>query len=356
MTKLDKLRNEMKSKGIEAVVIFDELNQKYLSDFAFTDGLLVISQQRAALITDFRYFEMAEKSASKEFEITMTENRKEFITAFFKDCGIKTVGFEGSYVPYSVYLNYKTSYPFLEFVDIGDMIEIIRQVKTEEEIEKMQKAQNITDKAFSHLLKVIIPDMTEQEVAAELEYAMRKEGATAFAFETIAVSGESSALPHGTPKGIKLRPGFLTMDFGAKFDGYCSDMTRTIVIGKADAEIKRLYNTVLRAQTEALNYLKEGVDCFEADKVARDIIDSIPEYKGSFGHSLGHSVGLFIHEKPGLSKRGAGRKLRVNEILTVEPGIYLYGKYGCRIEDMVAVKENGIYNFTHSTKELIEIL
>ncbi len=356
MTKLEKLRRELKENSIDAVIILDELNQKYLSDFAFTDGLLLISQARACMITDFRYFEMAEKSASAEFEILMPENRTDFITSFLKETEAKTVGFEGSFVPYAVYNRYKTSYPFVEFVDIKDMIEIVRQVKTEDEISKIQKAQNITDKAFTHLLNVITPNMTEQEVAAELEYAMRREGASAFAFETIAVSGTGSALPHGTPETVKLRTGFLTMDYGAKFDGYCSDMTRTIVIGKADDEIKSLYNTVLKAQTEAIQYLKEGADCGEADRIAREIIDSIPQYKGTFGHSLGHSVGLFIHESPRLARTAGGRKLRKNEILTVEPGIYLYGKYGCRIEDMVAIKENGVYNFTHSTKELIEIL
>ena len=198
--------------------------------------------------------------------------------------------------------------------------------------------------------------MTELDVAVELEYAMRKGGADSFAFETIAVSGDASALPHGTPRNVKLKKGFLTMDFGAKYQGYCADMTRTIVIGKADDEIKKLYNTVLKAQLSAIDYLKEGADCGEADKVARDIIDSVPEYKGAFGHSLGHSVGLFIHESPRLYSRGFGRKLNVGEILTVEPGIYLFGKYGCRIEDMVAIEKDGVHNFTHSTKDLIEIL
>ena len=230
----------------------------------------------------------------------------------------------------------------------------IRQIKDAEEIAKMQKAQDITDKAFAHILKVINRDMTELDVAVELEYAMRKNGAGAFAFDTISVSGDASALPHGTPRNVKLREGFLTMDFGAKFDGYCSDMTRTIVIGKADSEIKKIYNTVLSAQLAAIDYLRAGADCGEADKIARDIINV--DYDGKFGHSLGHSVGLFIHEKPGLSVRGFGRKLRVGEILTVEPGIYIFGKYGCRIEDMVAITDDGVHNFTHSTKELIEIL
>ena len=355
MTKLEKLRRELNERGIDAVVVLDELNQKYLSDFAFTDGLLLITKTEAHLITDFRYYEMAEKSACPEFKISMPEKRKDFIEGILRDNSVKILGFEGSFVPYSVYYSYKNNYPFVELVDIGDMIELIRQVKTEDEIKKMQLAQDITDKAFSHILSVINPNMTEQEVAAELEYSMRKNGASALAFDTIAVSGDASALPHGTPRNVKLKSGFLTMDYGAKYDGYCSDMTRTIVIGKADEDIKRLYNTVLRAQSEALQYLKEGADAGEADKVARDIIDACPEYKGAFGHSLGHSVGLFIHESPRVSKASFGRLLRKNEIVTVEPGIYLFGKYGCRIEDMVAIREGGIYNFTHSTKELIEI-
>ena len=195
--------------------------------------------------------------------------------------------------------------------------------------------------------------MTEIEVAAELEYAMRRAGADGLAFDTIAVSGDASALPHGTPRNVKLKNGFLTMDFGAKYQGYCSDMTRTIVIGKADEEIKKLYNTVLQAQLSALDYLKSGCDCGEADKIARDIIDV--DYKGLFGHSLGHAVGLFIHEAPGLSTRGFGNKLVTGNVVTVEPGIYLLGKYGCRIEDMVSITDNGIHNFTKSPKNLIEI-
>ena len=191
-------------------------------------------------------------------------------------------------------------------------------------------------------------------MALELEYAMRKLGADGFAFETIAVSGDASALPHGTPRNVKLKRGFLTMDFGAKFEGYCSDMTRTVVIGRATEEQKHLYNTVLSAQRAALDYLCEGVSCQLADKVARDIIDA--DYKGAFGHSLGHSVGLFVHEKPALSPKAGDRVLRASEILTVEPGIYLSGKYGCRIEDMVKIEKNGIYNFTKSSKELIEIV
>ena len=354
--RVTKLRNKMTELSVDAVIVLDELNQHYLSEFAFTDGLLFITKKSAYLITDFRYYEMALNKANKTFKIVMPENRKELISKVISDEGIKTIGFEGGSVSYETYRRYCDEYSSCNFVNIGDAIEVIRQIKSADEIEKMQRAQDITDAALAHLLKMITPNMTELDVAVELEYAMRKGGADSFAFETIAVSGDASALPHGTPRNVKLKSGFLTMDFGARYDGYCSDMTRTICIGRADEEIKKLYNTVLRAQTEALNYLREGADCGEADKVARDIIDAVPEYKGAFGHSLGHSVGLFIHESPRLYSRGFGRKLNAGEIVTVEPGIYLFGKYGCRIEDMVAITKDGIHNFTHSPKELIEIL
>lgn len=356
MTKLEKLRVELKNKGVDAILVLDELNQHYLSDFAFTDGFLVISQNEAYIVTDFRYYEMALNTADKEYKVVMPDNRGAFLEKFFSDNSVKTVGVEGGSISYAEYKSYSERYENIDFVDIGKMIEVLRQLKTPEEIRKMQLAQDIADKAYAHVIAQMTPNMTEIEVAVELEYAMRKGGAEAPAFDTIAVSGDASSLPHGTPRNVKLKPGFLTMDFGAKIDGYCSDMTRTVVIGKADEDMKKLYNTVLRAQLAALDFLREGVDAGEADKVARDIIDSYPEFNGAFGHSLGHSVGLFIHEAPSLSRRSFGRALRSGEILTVEPGIYLFGKYGCRIEDMVLIEKDGVYNFTHSPKELIEII
>ena len=194
--------------------------------------------------------------------------------------------------------------------------------------------------------------MTENDVAAELEYYMRKHGAEDKSFETIAVSGQKSSIPHGVPSDTRLKKGFLTMDFGAVYEGYHSDMTRTICIGKADDEMKKLYNTVLKAQMSALDMLRDGVVCADADKVARDIIEV--DYKGCFGHSLGHGVGLEIHERPNLSAYNK-KPLAPGNIVTVEPGIYIAGKYGCRIEDMVLIQEGNIRNFTKSPKELIEI-
>ena len=353
MTKLARLRSKMKELSVDALIVLDELNQYYLSEFSFSDGLLFISDTQAYLITDFRYYEMAKLSPT-EFEVVMPDSRGEFLGDLIEENGCKRVGFEGASVSYAVYRHYADSYPSVEFVNVGAIIEEQRQIKSPEEIMLISKAQSITDAAFSELLGRIKPDMTELEVAAELEYSMRKNGADGLAFETIAVSGDASALPHGKPRNERLKRGFLTMDFGAKYKGYCSDMTRTVVIGRADAEMSRLYNTVLSAQTKALDFLREGVDLGEADKVARDLIDR--DYSGAFGHSLGHSVGLYIHESPNISRRSFGRCARVGEIYTVEPGIYLYGKYGCRIEDMAAIERDGVLNLTHSTKELIEII
>ena len=355
MDKLLKLRTKMKEEGLDAIIVFDELNARYLSEYAFTDGYLCISHNEALLITDFRYYEAALERANPNFKVLSPKSRDEVFEKFIADNGVKTIGFEGGSVTYSLYKRYQDKYSELDFVSIGNMIENLRRIKTPEELQKMQAAQDITDKAFDHILKTLTPNMTEIDVAAELEYVMRKLGADGPAFETIAVSGKASSVPHGTPRNVKLENGFLTMDYGAKFDGYLSDMTRTVVIGKADADIKKLYNTVLTAQEKALEFLRAGVDAGEADKVARDIIDSYPEFKGTFGHSLGHSIGLFVHEQPGLSPKSFGTKLLEGQVTSVEPGIYLFGKYGCRIEDMVAITENGILNFTHSPKELIEI-
>lgn len=355
MNKLTALRAKMNEASLDAVLIHNEENQFYLTDFAFSDGLLLITHDNAFLITDFRYYETALARADKDFTVVMPRLRKDFITEELKRIKTKRLGFEDTHISYAAYVALKESYNFVTLSAIGSVLDVMRQIKTEKELERIQSAQDIADKAYSHILNILTPNMTEREVALEIDYALRKYGADGSAFETIAVSGDASAVPHGTPRDVKLKNGFLTMDFGARLNGYLSDMTRTVVIGRADDEMKKLYNTVLKAQLAALEYLREGADCGEADKRARDIIDAIPEYKGSFGHSLGHSIGLLVHEAPSLSVRGFGTKLKCGNVTSVEPGIYLFGKYGCRIEDLVAITEQGIHNFTKSTKELIEI-
>ncbi len=352
MEKLNKLRGIMRERSLDAIVVYNEINQRYLSNFPFTDGYLFITENEAYLVTDLRYYEDALRFAAS-YNVIVPQNGVDFIKDTISTHNVKRVGLEGGFVSYSRYTKLIERYSGVEFVDIGDIIEELRRSKTLEEINKIQMAQNITDAAFRHLLSVIKADMTELEVAAELEYAMKKGGAELCAFETIAISGSSTSVPHGHPRNVKLERGFLTLDFGARLDGYCSDMTRTIVIGRADPEMRKLYNTVLEAQTAAIDYLASGGrDCALADKSARDIINV--DYNGAFGHSLGHGVGLEVHERPSLSPRSKGN-LNVGDVVTVEPGIYLQGKYGSRIEDMIAVSEQGIINLTHSTKDLIEI-
>ena len=354
MNRTDKLRKKMKAEGWDAVIVTSELNQRYLSGYPFTDGLLLITEKKAELLTDFRYFEDAGKKADPIYKVTMPDRRIPHIKEFLDGEGVKTVGYEDRTLSCAELARYQKDYPEYTFVGIGGTLETIREVKDEDELDQIAKAQDTADAALAHLLSVIKPDMTEIEVALELEFFMRKAGAEGVAFETIAVSGSASSLPHGKPRNIKLQPGFLTMDFGALWNGYCSDMTRTVVVGKADAEMKKLYATVLRAQTESLAYYRDGADCSTADKIARDIIDGEPEFKGTFGHSLGHGVGMFIHESPRVSQR-VNDKMIVGNVVTCEPGIYLFGKYGCRIEDMVAITKDGIRNFAHSPKELIEL-
>lgn len=356
MTHLQRLKNEMKKRGIGAVIVTSEINQRYLTGFNYTDGLVVVTADRAALLTDFRYIEAANVSpAVAEFEILMPEKR---MSAAALDIigGASCVAVEEATLSLSAYEGFVRAFEGIEVKGgASEMLDGLREFKDAEEIEKMRRAQAITDAAFAHIVDFIRPDMTEREVALELEFFMRSKGAESVAFETIAVSGSASSMPHGVPRDVKLERGFLTMDFGARFDGYCSDMTRTVVIGRADAEIRRLYETVLRAQTEAIAAAAPGAGCAQMDKIARDIIDGAG-YVGTFGHSLGHGVGMYIHEEPRLSARvPADKLLTPGQVVTFEPGIYLSGKYGCRIEDMVAITEDGIMDFTQSPKELIEI-
>ena len=359
MSHIKNLQASMKEKGTEAIIISSEINQRYLSNFAYTDGFMLILQDEAFLLTDFRYIEAAKDIVDKsECQVLMPDTRMlPYVKKLLEEKKIKTLTFEESEASYALYNRLRDTFEGVEIVSGGSaMIDNLRLIKDEKEIAAMTKAQAITDAAFTHILDFINPDRTELEVALELEFFMRAHGSEGTAFETIAVSGSNSSRPHGTPRDVKLEKGFFTMDFGARFDGYCSDMTRTVVLGKADDEMKRLYHTVLEAQTTALKSLHGGMKCADADKVARDIIDNAG-YKGCFGHSLGHGVGLFIHESPRLaSSMPETEILCPGHVVTVEPGIYIEGKYGCRIEDMVVVLEDGsIHDFTQSPKELIEL-
>ena len=351
--KLEKFRQILKKREIPAALITDELNIGYLCDFRFSDGFLLIDETRAMLVTDFRYYEEA-VSRCKGFEVVMPKDRMALIKEFLKNGVHKEIGFESDSMTVASYHRYCDALD-TSFVPLGDVLTEMRSVKSLAELESIRRAQAITDEAFSHVLKMMTPTMTERDVALELSHFMKKQGGEGDSFEIICVSGASSALPHGKCRNVQLSKGFLTMDFGCVYDGYCSDMTRTVCIGKADVEMKRLYHTVLDAQMEALAAVKAGESCAFIDRVARQCIEDSGYPSEAFGHSLGHGVGLYIHEKPALSPNAAERRLVAGNVITVEPGIYLMGKYGCRIEDMGAVTEQGFDNFTKSTKDLIEL-
>ena len=353
IAKIRQLQNELIKADADAILISSAVSHRYLAKFDNPDGYLIITTKNAYALEDFRYIEVAKKQLSEAYTVVELSRSRlyDHVNEIVDKEEIKTLLIEDLCMPLAQYKGLKENVNAT--LDLaGAMVNSLREVKDETEIAKVKEAQRITDIAFDHVLKMITPDMTEKDVATELEYIMRKNGADDKSFDTIAVSGVNSSLPHGVPGDIKLNKGFLTMDFGALVDGYHADMTRTICIGKADAEMKKLYNTVLSAQLAALDVLKAGMLCSDADKVARDIIDK--EYKGCFGHSLGHSVGLEIHEGPNLSSL-SNRILLPGNIVTVEPGIYVEGKYGCRIEDLVVIQENSILNLTKSPKELIEI-
>ncbi len=351
--KLSAFRSLLAKNETDAAIITDEKNIGYLCGYFYTDGYLYIDSVSAYIITDSRYDAEARIHASEEFTVTVPKNRLSFLTELIEKHGVKSIGYENFSMTVAQYNAFDRALS-VEFVPLGGMLTEMRSVKTPEEIAKIKRAQAITDLAFSHILSVMQPTMTEKDVALELSYFMQKNGADDIAFDIVAVSGKASAYPHGTCRPIPLSAGFLTMDFGCVCDHYRSDMTRTVVIGKATSEMKRLYQTVLEAQELALAQIKSGAFSAAIDGIARSYIDSAG-YVGLFGHSLGHGVGLYIHESPNLSPNAGERRLVVGNVVTVEPGIYIEGKYGCRIEDMGAVTENGFDNFTKSTKELIEL-
>ena len=360
MSKVTRFFEELRKRGADAALISSSLNQRYLTDFNYHDGYVLLCADKAFVLADFRYIEAARAAlVGEEFCVIQPEGSMLVeLCGIIEEHGIKSLLIEDAHVSCSELERYKKA--FGGKVDIfsgaSDILSEMREVKSADELLKIQKAQEITDAAFTHILSAMTPSMTEIEVALELEFFMRKNGAEGIAFDTIAVSGSASSMPHGVPRNKRLERGFLTMDFGAKYEGYCADMTRTVVVGKADDEMKRLYNTVLCAQNAAIEGYREGASCYMLDKYARDVINGAG-YEGCFGHSLGHGVGMLVHENPRLSPAApAENRLVRGNVTSVEPGIYLAGKYGCRIEDLMAIDTEGqTVNLTKSPKEMIEL-
>jgi Xaa-Pro aminopeptidase len=355
MDNYKKVQTLLKELSIDAVLISNGNNMRYISGFAGATGYLYISTKRYAVVTDFRYTIQAEQEA-EGYEIITIGNGgyEEALNDLLNTDQVSRLGFEAEDMLYGNYHRLKEGLKVSELVPIGHDITNMRRIKTTKELEFIQHAEKIGDEVFTEILGFIKTGMTELEVAARIEYLLKIHGASSSSFPAIVASGINSSMPHAVPTQKKIENGdFLTMDFGCVYEGYCSDMTRTIIVGKANEKQKQVYNTVLDAQLAALDFIKAGYQGKEIDKVARDIIYNAG-YEGCFGHGLGHSVGLFIHESPRLSP------LEEDIILagmteTVEPGIYIKGFGGVRIEDLVSVTDEGCVNFTHSEKRLIEL-
>ncbi len=344
--KLDKIL-----KGEDAVLLTSPHNMRYFSGFTGGEGAVLITNKERLLFTDSRYTEQAERE-TKNFSVVKWCGLGDLCNAI-NERGIKTAAIEDDCMTVMELKRLK-ELAEAEFTGRSAEINKLRMVKEEWELERIAKAEEIGDKAFSHILGYIKEGVSERDIAAELEYFMKRQGADKTSFDTIAISGKKTSMPHGRPDNKKLENGdFITMDFGCVFGGYCSDMTRTVVLGKSDKRQKAIYETVLTAQREGLLAIRSGISGADADKAARAVIERAG-YGEYFGHSLGHGVGLLIHELPNLSPK-SGIILEENMVVSCEPGIYIPGFGGVRIEDLVCVKGGGCLNFTHSEKNLIEI-
>lgn len=358
-TPLQRLRSVL-PQDTDAVLLTDPVHQYYFTNFMFADGYVAIGREAAYLFTDFRYIEAAENAMRLTPFTVQPFTAPQKIAAFLQSSGVSRLSFEDAHLTVADLEKWKRhmSAAQITLTPIGDLISRLRRRKSPDEIEAIVTAQKFTDDAYLHILDYLRENaghVTEKQVALELEFFMRQAGAEGLSFDVIAVSGDASALPHGVPRDCLLQPGFLTMDFGCKYRGYCSDMTRTVCLGAPDSEMERVYRTVLEAQNAALEALHVGMSCAEADRTARAVIDRAG-YAGCFGHALGHGVGLHIHESPVFSPAAPDSMLlSEGDVVTVEPGIYLTGKYGVRIEDMITVQNGEIRNLTHSPKQLVQI-
>ena len=338
MVKYEQITSILDKMGLDAIIVSNRYNMRYVSGYKGDTGMLVLLKDKRYVLTDFRYIFMAmSDTKDRDYEVIDIAQAKGYTLAINKileDNGCKKVGFENTDVSYMQYVKFKSDLKDVELIEINNEVTNLRIIKDADELECLKKAESIGDKAFSEILNFIKPGVTEMQVAAHLEYTMKMNGAEGFSFDPIVASGINSSMPHAMVSDKKLEVGdFVTMDFGCVYKGYCSDMTRTIVIGKASDKQKHVYNTVLQAQLAALEFIKAGIKGKDVDNVARTIINEAG-YKGCFGHGLGHSVGLEIHESPNFNPSEESIIL-ANTIETVEPGIYIKD-FGVKEDEFMA--------------------
>lgn len=357
-SRLSKLRKRIKTAKIDALIVFEPHNIFYLcgSNGGFTGARigLIVDDDTSILIIDRRYLEEAIHTAVADKILAWTAPSYAELAKIAKRIKATKIGFESNYVTVRQYERLAKDFEGMQLVGVPGLVEPIREIKDTGEIQKITEAARLGDFAFDHILGFIKQGVTELDIAIELDFFMRKHGSEKPSFETIVASGIHSAVPHATPSNKKIESrDFVTLDFGAVVGGYHSDMTRTVVVGKATQKQKKIYGIVKEAQEKALSAVVSGTVCQDLDEIARNII-SDAGYGKDFVHNLGHGVGLKVHEAPALGK-GSETKLEANMVVTIEPGIYLNGFGGVRIEDLVVVTKSGCRLLSHSTKDLLEL-
>jgi len=354
--RLQKLRTAIAEKGLDALLISQPENLRYLSGFAGSSGWLLISGQNAILATDFRYVEQA-KGESPGFEITQTKQQlRDWLPGLVSDFGWYKLGLEANFISYDSYHKLseaiKTKQVNLELVPTTGIVEQLRSIKEPGELGFITKAIELTDAAFEQARAIIRPGITEKEAAWEIEKILRQEGSEGIPFEIIVASGSNSALPHARPTEKTICSGEpVLIDMGARINGYCSDFSRTLFLGKADKTFREIYSIVLKAQATAIERIESGMDASQADRFARSVVEQAG-YGDAFGHGLGHGVGLAVHESPSLGPSSTD-SLTDGMVFTIEPGIYLAGQGGVRIEDMVVLKNGKAKVLTKGKRDLL---
>jgi len=347
--RLEKLRQSLAEENLDAILVTGAENRRYLSGFTGSAGHLLISPDRAVLATDFRYYEQVGREAGA-FELArITTTMAALLPELLAEGGIRRLGFEGEYMTVSELQTLNKATDGVEWVPLKETVARLRAIKDEAEIELLRRSAALNDEALDHLTRTIRPGMTEREAAWEIEAYMRSHGASKVAFDLIVAAGPNGALPHARPGDRIIEEGQpVVVDIGCVLDGYCSDMTRTFCLGEPSAHYLEVWQIVLRAQEATLGAVRAGLSGVAADAAARDVIEAAG-YGEQFGHGTGHGVGLAVHEKP-RAGRLSEDTLQPGMSLTVEPGIYLPGQFGVRIEDLVIVREDGIENLTGSPK------
>ena len=348
------IREELARRSLDAVLVTDEKNQRYAAGFPFTDGAVLVARTGAWLITDSRYIEAAQAAADESVTVWLFDREhplRERLQEAVRESGAQRLAAEDQRLSHAAFLAWEKALG-LKLLPAGDLFPTLRATKSGEEIASMIAAQRISEAALEELLQILRPGMSEREVAAELVYRMLRHGAEGNSFGPIVVTGSKTSMPHGVPGDRLIQEGdFVTMDFGCLKNGYCSDMTRTVAIGSATEEMKNVYDIVLRAQLAGIAAARAGIAGRDVDAAARRVIDDAG-FGAFFGHGFGHCLGLEIHEPPYASQKGDA-PLPAGSVSSAEPGIYLPGRFGVRIEDVMIVRENGAELITRAPKDLL---